>query len=168
MYKHILVAIGSNLTEAALCAGIARARAFGARLTVVHVVDTMPWWAVVTADCNVSSTLSMIGDHARAVTRHCAQVMEREGIEGTVRTVSLANGMSIGQTIAKTADELDADLIVLGGGARDSDWHFREDHLRNLVCRHTEREVLIAADRNPDARRDGAILRASAVLSEAN
>ncbi len=41
MIRHILVAIGSAHSEAALT--IEKARDSGARLTAMHIVDRMPW-----------------------------------------------------------------------------------------------------------------------------
>src|SRR6478752_1268628 len=46
MYKHILVAVGTSLSQSALSTAIARARECDARLTALHVVDRTPWWAV--------------------------------------------------------------------------------------------------------------------------
>ncbi|SAL01114.1 universal stress protein [Caballeronia ptereochthonis] len=144
MYKHILVAVGPGFSESALNIAISRARECNARLTALHVVDQTPWWAVVTADCNCAQTLAVIDDHARAVTRYSARLIERAGIDGTVRSIELPLNASVGETIAKVSMELGADLIVLGGEA-DAGWRHGGQRLRDVVCARTKCDVLIAS-----------------------
>ncbi|KND54958.1 hypothetical protein BPUN_1703 [Candidatus Paraburkholderia kirkii] len=144
MYKHILVAVGPGFSESALDTAISRALECNARLTALHVVDQVPWWAVVTADCNRAQTLAVIDDHARAVTRHSARLIERAGIDGTVRSIELPPNASLGETIAKASMALGADLIVLGGEA-DTGWRHGGQRLRDAVCARTKCDVLIAS-----------------------
>lgn len=144
MYKHILVAVGASLSESALTTAIARARDCNARLTAIHVVDQTPWWAVATAESSAASTFDVIDDHARAVTRYTARMIERAGIDGTARSVTLPlSGASVGDVIARTANEIGADLIVLGGET-DTGWRFGEARLHDTVFGKTTCDVLIA------------------------
>ncbi len=78
MYKHILVAVGPGLSESALTTAIAFAREYESRLTALHIVDQTPWWAVITAYSSAADTHAVLDDHARAITRHCARIIERE------------------------------------------------------------------------------------------
>ncbi|WP_250510834.1 universal stress protein [Caballeronia sp. GACF4] len=145
MYKHILVAVSTSLSESALTTAISRARDCNARLTALHVVDQTPWWAVVTAECNFAETAAVIDDHARAVTRYSARMIERAGIDGVARSITLPpHGVSIGEAIADVASEIGADLIVLGGEA-ETGWRFGEARMRDVICTHTACDVLIAS-----------------------
>ncbi|SAK43550.1 universal stress protein UspA [Caballeronia pedi] len=145
MYKHILVAVGTSLSESALTTAITRARACNARLTALHIVDQTPWWAVVTADSNPGETLGVIDDHARAVTRYAARLIDSAGIDGVARSITQPlDGTSVGALIAKEAQAAGVDLIVLGGEA-DIGWRHGEARLRDVVCMHARCDVLIAA-----------------------
>ncbi|SAK50213.1 universal stress protein UspA [Caballeronia temeraria] len=145
MYKHILVAVGTSLSESALTTAITRARDCNARLTALHIVDQMPWWAIVTADSNPGDTLDVIEDHARAVTRYASRLIDSAGIDGIARSVTQPlDGTSVGELIAREAKAAGADLIVLGGEA-DTGWRHGEARLRDVVCSHARCDVLIAA-----------------------
>ena len=146
MYKHILVAVGTSLSQSALSAAIARARECNARLTALHVVDKSPWWAVVTGDCNTRDTAALIDDHARALTRYSVRQIESAGIDGTGISMTLPPGATVGEAIAKAAVETGADLIVLGGET-DSGWAHGRERLRDVVCAKARCDVLIAAHR---------------------
>jgi nucleotide-binding universal stress UspA family protein len=145
MYTHILVAIGPSLSDSALATAMTRARDCNARLTALHVVDFAPWWAVVTRESSSADTLAVIEDHARAVTRHCAQRIERAGIDGSARSMPLPpSGLGLGEAIANAATELGVDLIVLGGEA-ETGWRHGKARLRNIVCARVKCDVLIAS-----------------------
>ena len=145
MYKHILVAVGTSLSESALTTAITRARDCNARLTALHIVDQTPWWAVLTEESNPAETLDVIDDHARAVTRYAARLIESAGIDGIARSVTQPpNGISVGALIAQEANDAGVDLIVLGGEA-DTAWLHGEARLRDVVCMHARCDVLIAA-----------------------
>jgi nucleotide-binding universal stress UspA family protein len=144
MIKHVLVAVGADLSEAALSAGIARAREHGARLTVLHVVDSMPWWAVSAGEYGCGDLLIAVDQHARAVEQHCKQEIERAALDMPARTVTLPlQAMSIGRAIANAANDLDADLIVIGAG-QQSGWSFWKQRTSDAVARCTRRAVLVA------------------------
>jgi nucleotide-binding universal stress UspA family protein len=158
MYKHVLVAVGTRFSDTTLLAGIERAREHGARLTALHVIDEMPWWAVAAAQHDLGQTLAALGEHAQAIVCQTKEVIERSGIDGETRTVKLPpHGMSIGRAIADAARNLDADLIVVGPG-RCSRWQFWEERVIDGVSRHADRAVLIASypDRSETSRRPAA------------
>jgi nucleotide-binding universal stress UspA family protein len=144
MVKHILVAVGTSLSDAALTAALRCARESNARLTAMHVVDQTPWWAVVTADCSTAETLAVIDGHGRAVARHCMRRIEKAGVEGSAFTLTLPLYANLGETIARASIELGADLIVLGGEA-DIGWRHGDQRLRDVVCAHAKCNVLIAS-----------------------
>jgi nucleotide-binding universal stress UspA family protein len=145
MYKHILVAVGTSLSESALTTAITRARDCNARLTALHIVDQAPWWAVATPQSDPDDTLDVIDDHARAITRYAARLIDSAGIDGIARSVTQPlNGVSVGELIAQEAQRAGADLIVLGGES-DTGWRHGEARLRDVVCMHARCDVLIAA-----------------------
>ncbi|BCQ27428.1 universal stress protein (plasmid) [Caballeronia sp. NK8] len=144
MYQHILVAVGPSFSEAALSSAIARARESQARLTVLHVIDSAPWWAGWQWD-SLCDTQSLVNQLALVIRRSSEKRLRRAGIEAEWITRTLpVDGRSIGRVIADEADRLDADLVVLGANKRG--FHsLGVNHVRNVVCRHTDREVLIAS-----------------------
>jgi nucleotide-binding universal stress UspA family protein len=162
MVKHVLVAVGVDLSEGALAAGIARAREYGARLTVLHVVDSTPWWALAAAEHGCGDVLVAVDQHARAVEQHCNDAIERAALDTPAQTVTLPlQHMSIGRAIANAANELDADLIVIGAG-QESSWCFWKRRISDTVARCTSRAVLIATTsehaRQERTRRQPAIM----------
>lgn len=144
MVKHILVAVGSGSSDAALSAGIERARESGAKLTLLHVVDTMPWWAVSAGEYGCGDLLLAVERHAREVGQHCNEAIQQAALEGRAKTLIVPlKGLSIGRVIASTAHELDADLIVIGAG-NESTWLFWKTRISESVARCTHRAILLA------------------------
>jgi nucleotide-binding universal stress UspA family protein len=143
MVKHVLVAVGSDLSEGTLSAGISRARENGARLTLLHVVDSMPWRALA-GEHGCAELLAAVDQQAHAVEQHCKDAIERAALDTAAQTVMLPlKSMSIGRAIANAANELDADLIVVGAG-EESSWCFWKQRTSDAVARCTSRAVLIA------------------------
>ena len=152
MYQHILVAVGPSFSEAALSTAIERARENNARLTLLHVAESVPWWAGWQGDslCDMPAILTQL---ARVVRRNSEKMLRRAGMHADWQTRTLPeDGQSIGRVIADEADRLDVDLIVLGAKKRGL-FGLGVNHVSNVVCRHTEREVLLAtANGAPRAR----------------
>ena len=149
MVKHVLVAVGPDMSEAALSAGIARSREHGAQLTLLHIVDATPWWALATGEHGCGDLLVAIHQHARAVEQHCKDAIERAGLATPSQTVLLPlQAASIGRAIANAASQLDADLIVIGAG-RQSSWSFWKQRTSDAVARCTGRAVMIATTPQP-------------------
>jgi len=148
MYKHVLVAVGTRFSHSALSVGIERAREHGARLTALHVVDEMPWWAVAAASHDLGQTIVAIGEHSQEVVRHSNEQIESAGIDGETLVITLPpHGVSVGRAIADAARDLDADLVVVGAG-KSSSWRFWEERVIDGVSRHSDRAVLIATYRD--------------------
>jgi nucleotide-binding universal stress UspA family protein len=146
MVKHILVALGTSLDETALRAGIAKAKAHGARLTTLHVVEDMPWWAVAAASHDLGTTLAAVVDRSQAVVAHWEERVQRAGIDAKTHTVTLPpSGVTVAQAIARAASELGADLIVVGAGKQARWWFFDEPVVKGLK-RHAESEILVATE----------------------
>jgi nucleotide-binding universal stress UspA family protein len=121
MYKRILVAIdGSETSERALHKGVALAKAYRARLRLVHVVDEL------TAK---NATPTTPADFWKAVRKAGALILEsaraRAAQDGVEAETKLAEIRSFGSlvrrvpnVIAEDARRWDADLIVIGTHGR--------------------------------------------------
>lgn len=143
MNQHILVAVGPSFSEAALSAAIARSREDDARLTVLHVIESVPSWAGWQMEC-LCDMPALVNQLALVIRRNSEKMLARAGIEADWQTRTLPeDGRSIGRVIADEAERLDADLIVLGA-RKPGVLNWGVSHVRNVVCRHTDREVLIA------------------------
>ncbi|BAN27697.1 universal stress protein [Caballeronia insecticola] len=146
MYQHILVAVGPSFSEAALSTAIERARDCNARLTLLHVIVSSPWWSGWQAD-SLCDTPAIVNRFALTIRRNCEKMLQCAGMRAEWRTRTLpGSGRSIGRVIAKEAERLDADLVVLGA-SKSVFFNVGLTHVRNVVCRNTDREVLIASER---------------------
>jgi nucleotide-binding universal stress UspA family protein len=146
MQKHILVAVGPQLSHAALTLAMTRAREFNACLTALHVVDRMPFWAVSSAQHDFGAALAHVDEVAREVEKRTLQTMREAGVEGVCVTMDLPAGTTLARVIAQAAREFDADLIVIGR-AKGTHWRFWEERVSDAVSRHSNRRVLIATNR---------------------
>mgnify|MGYP000908910750 FL=1 len=117
MFKHILVPVdGSSNAEKAVNTAIAQAKAFGAKITLVTVIDNYPFTGVggdfaygqveylAAATANANSAL----EKAQATIHSQGMSCEKRVIEEHV----------IHEGILDTAKELGVDLIVMGSHGR--------------------------------------------------
>jgi nucleotide-binding universal stress UspA family protein len=144
MTKHILAAIGVEENDATLALAIERARESHARLTAVHVVDRMPWWATSSLDSDCGEMVAQVEQNAQKIADHSLKIMLDAGIEGACMTIDLPRNVSIARVIAQAAREVDADLIVVGR-SRNKPWRFWKERVSDAVIRHSYRRVLIAS-----------------------
>jgi universal stress protein A len=147
MIKHILVAVGAHRDDAVLKTAIDKARHMGARLTAVYVVDTLPWWALAGVEYGCLDTLQMVEELERTVERRCNETFELDAWDIDTRALTVPLKGGVGRTIARLADELDADLVVVGAG-RSPKWRFWEERVSDVTARCTRRSVLIATSAN--------------------
>jgi nucleotide-binding universal stress UspA family protein len=152
MNGHILVAVGPNFSEAALSTAVEKARETGARLTVLHVIDESPWWAGPYAE-GLCDTQAIVHQFALAIRRHSETVLNQAAIEFDWQARSMPrDGHSIGRVIARTANTLGVDLVILGARRRTL-LAMGMHPVRNVVCRHSNCEVVIAAESAPASAR---------------
>ncbi|MBN3755541.1 universal stress protein [Paraburkholderia sp. Tr-20389] len=151
MIKHILVAVGAHRNDQVLKTAIDKARHTGARLTAVYVVDTMPWWALAGVEYGCLDTLQMVEELERTVERRCNETFELDAWDIHTRAMTVPLHGGVGRTIARLADELDADMVVVGAG-RGPKWRFWEERMSDVIARCTRRPVLIAT--SAQARQD--------------
>jgi nucleotide-binding universal stress UspA family protein len=145
MVKHILVAIGAGYSDVALNTAIERARETNAKLTALHVVDRVPWWATASIESDCGRTFALIEAHAGKVAEHAIAAIREAGIEGTCVTIDLPGDMTLSCVIARAARELDADLIVVGR-SKTAHWRCWEERVSDAVTRYSNRRVLIVSN----------------------
>jgi nucleotide-binding universal stress UspA family protein len=148
MYKHILVAVGTRPDSITLEAAIRLAHETGARITALHVVDPVPPYAGAEA-FDVSVTLDAFEAYGHAIEARCVEAIRQAGCEGDARTMVLPMcGSTVGRAIAEHADEIGADLLVVGK-RKPSFWSFLRENLYKEVLRYTDTPVLVATDALP-------------------
>ncbi|ACC74618.1 universal stress protein [Paraburkholderia phymatum] len=153
MIRHILVAVGAHRDDEVLKTAIDKARHTGARLTAVYVVDTMPWWAMAGVEYGCPDTPQMVEELERTVQRRCNETFELDAWDIHTRAMTVPLQGGVGRTIARLADELDADLVVVGAGHHPK-WRFWEARMSDLIARCTRRSVLIATSAQTRQDRD--------------
>ncbi len=85
------------------------ARAFGARITILHVLEPLPNWHPMLAQLE--------REHAATQMRRVAAQLEEQGV------ILDESSILVGQaadTIVRKAEEMDADLILVGTGSQGS------------------------------------------------
>lgn len=142
MYKHILVAVGSDSDFTTLKSAIAMSGDCGARVTALHVVDVVPHLTLM-ADLDVSAALNAFETHGRSMVEQCNRVLEEAACDGQAHmwTAPLYSA-TIGRVIANAACELGADLIMVGNS--NPGWlRFYAQNVQKDVTRYSTVPVLV-------------------------
>lgn len=111
-FRHAVVADdGSRASQAGLTSSLRLARLAGARVTVVHVRHTSPWAVLAAYQGAVANdllhTLQALEDEARS---RAAKAFAGSGVRWDFQ---VRRGWP-GREILQAAEEVDADLIVIG------------------------------------------------------
>lgn len=113
MYTNILVAVdGSAVSDAALNHAILLAQDQHAKLHVVHVVDIvgMPWDEV-----DVQTMLTIYRQQGQSILDRAMASATRAGLIATATMLETqADGARVAEMLANKAQEIAADLVVLG------------------------------------------------------
>ncbi|WP_153141777.1 universal stress protein [Paraburkholderia agricolaris] len=119
MYKHILVAIdGSETSEHAFAAALQLAGESGAQLQPIYVVDN-PLMAYDASGYDPTILHDAFVKEGQRLLADTLARMKRENVTGTPRMVDVAPiGEDISERIRITANEFNADLLVLGTHGR--------------------------------------------------
>ena len=142
MYKHILVAVGSDSDFTTLKSAIAMSRDCGARVTALHVVDVVPHLTLM-ADLDISAAVHAFETHGRSMVEQCDHVLEEAACDGQALmwTAPLCSA-TIGRVIANAACELGADLIMVGSS--NPGWlRFYAQNVQKDVTRYSTVPVLV-------------------------
>jgi nucleotide-binding universal stress UspA family protein len=119
MYKHILVAIdGSETSEHAFDAALQLASESGAQLQPLYVVDN-PLMAYDASGYDPTILHDAFVEEGQRLLADALARMKQENVAGTPRMVDVAPiGEDISERIRITANEFNADLLVLGTHGR--------------------------------------------------
>ncbi|MDE1011954.1 MAG: universal stress protein [Paraburkholderia fungorum] len=146
MFTKILVAVSTSSADTVLSSAIEAARKYDAHVVALHVVDPTPCY-LGAADCNYGLIVEAMTEHGRKVATHVRQVLDNQACTAEVRMVTLpASGMTIGRAIAIVADELGADLILLGERS-SSPWRWLSEDVASEVVRCSGTPIQVAAKR---------------------
>lgn len=118
MFKHILLATdGSPASENAARMAVGLARAHGARLTVLYVVDPYPYLGVGEANpMGFQAYMSAAMTHAAQA--HSQVIEMCKGASAVDVHARVAEDVAASTGIVQMAAELQADLIVVGSHGR--------------------------------------------------
>jgi len=135
MYTQILVAIDGSVTAArAFETARKLARACGAQLQPLYVVAA-PAMAFDTPVPDRSAIRDALMHEGRALIKEAEALMKRDGVEGAPRMIEPQHpGDDIAHCILRAADDLKADLVVMGTRGRSG--------LRRLVLGSVAERVL--------------------------
>jgi nucleotide-binding universal stress UspA family protein len=150
MVKHIVVAVSNNADCAALRFAIQFAREHDAYISVLHVVDWMPQFAMAESQ-DFGSLISCLEGHGREIVAEVSRKLEEAGCRGEAKMVTLCiRDFTVGKAIASFARKVDADLIVMGKG-KTGWWRWFGEDTCAEVRRHAETKLLFASDAKPSA-----------------
>ncbi|WP_175867126.1 universal stress protein [Burkholderia contaminans] len=119
MYSNILVALdGSDTSSRALDAALAIASETGARLTPVYVVDFLvPAYDMYGYDPSI--LIDAFREEGLRVTEDAARRLKARDVAGTPQICNVAPaGEDIPHRIVSLANEIEADLIIMGTHGR--------------------------------------------------
>lgn len=144
MYSNILVALdGSDTSSRALDAALNLASETGARLTPVYVVDFLVP-AYDTYGYDPSILIDAFREEGLRVTEDAAKRMKARDVTGTPQISNVAPaGEDIAQRIVSLADEIGADLIVMGTHGRRGFQRLFLGSVAERVLRHATCPVLM-------------------------
>lgn len=142
MTQHILLPLdGSRTSTQATTKAVAQAKAFGAAVTAVYVIDPYPFTGVG-ADVAYGQAQYMA-----AATAEATQVMEgaRQAIEaaGVVVHTRVVEAHSVWRGILDTAQEVGADMVVIGSHGRSGIEKLVLGSVAQSVVSHARVPVLV-------------------------
>lgn len=144
MFKHILMATdGSPASQRAATLAVELARAAGAELTVLYVVDPYPYLGVGEANpLGFQAYMSAALQHAA---RAHAEVVEMAAAEPKVHLhTRLAQDVGASTGIIENAKDVGADLIVVGSHGRTGIKRVMLGSVSGRVVAESQIPVLVA------------------------
>ncbi|MFT4069385.1 universal stress protein [Paraburkholderia sp.] len=144
MYRRILVALdGSPSAQRALAEALKLAKLTGATLEACYVVERGKWPAAASpgfdAEPEPADAKRAAADTALAAAR---ELLREAQVRGDVRTID-AYAESVQAVLTRVADEIDADLIVMGTHGRHGVGRFLVGSVAESLVRSTDKPVLI-------------------------
>lgn len=160
MFRHILIAVSGHSDHTSLVTAIRLAHEHQALVTVLHVVDWVPY--IQGAEMDFGALLTCAEEQGKIVLAQAAELLDQAGCTADTHLITpSAWGGSLGKAIAQFAHAKGAELIVLG--KRPSGWwHWVAENVSSQVQRHAKVPVLIASGER--FRRVPAMTRSSNLL----
>jgi nucleotide-binding universal stress UspA family protein len=120
MSKQFLVALSDTTSDTVLSRAIDTARAHGASLTVLHVVDPTPYLAMA-SDYTCGLLFESLEASGLETAHRFAHALDSANYHATIHTAMLSIGeTTVARKIASYAEAMGASLIIVG--ARQSRW----------------------------------------------
>ncbi|HQR72166.1 MAG TPA: universal stress protein [Burkholderiaceae bacterium] len=143
MFKHILAAVdGSGTSTRALRAALALAGEQRSRLTIVHVVDTVP--VIVDSPYDPTDYQAAARKAGEQVLRRAAAMAQKAGVPATPRLLELQQVADrAADGIVDAARQARADLIVIGTHGRRGVSHLLLGSVAESVVRIASMPVLL-------------------------
>jgi nucleotide-binding universal stress UspA family protein len=117
MFKHILLATdGSTSAEHAAKKALELARVHGAHVTAAYVVDPYPYIGI--GEVNPMALQSYMTAAQNASTQVFVKLADLAAANGVQLQVQLVENMQAARGIVQLADQVAADLIVIGSHGR--------------------------------------------------
>lgn len=114
MYKNVLIPTdGSNAAEIAVKQGIGLAKAIGAKVSGLYVIDTSTFIGVPT-EAIWENMKGLLEEEGKSTLSRMEKMAEESGVEHEM----ILNEGSPHKNIIQTAEEKEVDLIVMGTAGR--------------------------------------------------
>lgn len=145
MFKHILVPIDGSVTaQLAVAKAIGLAKAFGARVTSIFVIDPYPFTGVGTDFAyGQAEYLSAATAEANAAIKATKAAFDAAGV--SVET-SVVEAHAPWRGVVQAAQAVQADLIVMGSHGRSGLEKLVLGSVTQAVLSHTHLPVLVVRD----------------------
>jgi len=141
-FKNILVPVdGSSTSYAAVDKAVEFAKAFNSKITLVQVLTLDPY--IAAEYISASQTNDLIERARISIEKNLQEALEKfQGTDLEVET-KLLEGQVVHSEIAKAADELHADLIIIGSHGRTGLKKFFLGSVAQSILGSSEVPVLI-------------------------
>lgn len=145
MFKHILIPVdGSPTALKAVDKAADLAKTFGSAVTIVYVIDPYPFTGLGSDFAyGQAEYLSAASAEAQVATEEAQRACAQAGISASTRVVE-AHGAWRG--IIETADQVNADLIVIGSHGRHGLEKLVLGSETQRVLSHSKRSVFVVRD----------------------
>lgn len=152
MYQRILIAAdGSPISDTAVREAARLAHTLGARLRIVHVVDTVAFSHDSEFD-NLDDISAPLREIGAGVLDRAVAIAREAGVEAETHLVELDQlGTRLDEAITSDAEHWNADLIVVGSHGRRGVRHWILGSVAERVMRTSERPVLLIHARTNSA-----------------
>jgi nucleotide-binding universal stress UspA family protein len=152
LFKNVLVAISGS--DASINAGkyaIALAKIYHCALSAVYVIDTATLRELLISRIFVEDESREYEKSLEENGHRYLNYLEDLALKKGVKIQKILKSGAIYTEILKTADEIDADLIVLGGWQQDKNIRDLISHAHMEVLYHAKSTVMVVKEQNVDS-----------------